>query len=338
MGRNLATLRVELGGSARESFQKLVQGKHAEQESGKPAGTVKTVSTAPQQNSAAPVSAIQSDNLTAWTFGELPELLEIAQGKQTLIGYPALVDKTSFCQLQVFDDPEVAAKAHRGGLMRLFALQLKEQLKFLEKNIPGLQQMGMQFMSLGSQEELRSQIIELAFERTFLQNPLPVNAEEFNLRKEQGRTRLNLLANEIARLVGTILAEYVSLPKKLQGVKSPSTTDMQNQLQALIGKRFVVDTPYAQLVHYPRYLKALTVRMDKMRADPARDARLMQEWHLAAAEWQRTSSQAKNSDSKLQEYRWMLEELRVSLFAQELRTPMPVSVKRLQKVWESLQR
>ena len=113
---------------------------------------------------------------------------------------------------------------------------------------------------------------------------------------------------------------------------------MQNQLQALVTKKFILDTPYSQLVHYPRYLKALTVRLDKMRADPGRDGKLMQEWNQAAAEWQRTSSQAKSTDSKLQEYRWMLEELRVSLFAQELRTPMPVSVKRLQKVWESLQR
>ena len=336
MGRNLATLRVELGGSARESFQKLMLAKQPVQEGRQPAGPVSAAVA--EKNGSAPVSAIQSDNLTGWTFGELPELLEIAQGKQTLIGYPALVDKTSFCQLQVFDDPDVAAKAHRSGLLRLFALQLKEQLKFLEKNIPNLQQMGMQFMSLGSQEELRSQIIDLAFERTFLQNPLPVNAGEFTLRKEQGRTRLNLLANEIARLVGTILAEYVSLPKKLQGIKSASTTDMQNQLQALVTKKFILDTPYSQLVHYPRYLKALTVRLDKMRADPGRDGKLMQEWNQAAAEWQRTSSQAKSTDSKLQEYRWMLEELRVSLFAQELRTPMPVSVKRLQKVWESLQR
>ena len=338
MGRNLATLRVELGGSARESFQKLVQEKHAVQLANKPAGLTQSSAPVAEENASAPISAVQSDNLTAWTFGELPELLEIAQGKQTLIGYPALVDKTSYCQLQVFDDPEVAAKAHRAGLMRLFALQLKEQLKFLEKNIPNLQQMGMQFMSLGSQEELRAQIIALAFERTFLQQPLPVNAEEFNQRKEQGRPRLNLLANEIARLVGAILAEYASLPKKLQGIKSPSTLDMQNQLQALITKRFIVDTAYTQLVHYPRYLKAISVRLEKLRVDPARDSRLMQDWNLAAAEWQRTSSQAKNSDLKLQEYRWMLEELRVSLFAQELKTPMPVSVKRLQKVWESLQR
>ena len=345
MGRNLATLRVELGSSARESFQKLVQEKSLTQAGSKSPDAAKSAVAANTPNSAATsaatttaTSAIQFDNLTAWTFGELPELLEIAQGKQTLIGYPALVDKTGFCQLQVFDDPEVAAKTHRTGLMRLFALQLKEQLKFLEKNIPNLQQMGMQFMSLGSQEELRAQIIELAFDRTFLQHPLPNNADEFNVRKEQGRTRLNLLTNEIARLIATILMEYVGLPKKLQGIKSAATTDMQSQLQLLISKRFIVETPYAQLTHYPRYLKAITVRLEKMRSDPTRDTKLMQEWNLAAAEWQRTSSQARSSDQKLQEYRWMLEELRVSLFAQELKTPMPVSAKRLQKVWESLQR
>ncbi len=334
MGRNLATLRMELGGSARASFQKLVQ----ENKLLTPSAPEPKKSVPGNPVPSGPAGVIQQENLTDWTFGELPELLEITQGKQTLIGYPALVDKTTGCQLQVFDDPEVAVRMHRAGLLRLFALQLKEQLKFLEKNIPNLQQMGMQFMSLGSQEELRSQIIELAFDRAFLQHPLPKNAQEFHQRKEQGRGRLNLLASEIARLAGVILADYFSLPKKLQGIKSPATTDMQVQLQTLVGKRFLLETPYSQLIHYPRYLKAITVRMDKMRTDPGRDTRLMQEWNEAASGWQRSSSQAKASDLKLQEYRWMLEELRVSLFAQELKTPMPVSVKRLQKVWESMQR
>ncbi len=338
MGRNLAALRLELGSSARASFQKRVQGSDTPPD-WLDSASPKAVS---KLKPASPVIAVQNEPITSWTLGELPELLEITMekspGKPTLIGYPALVDKETSCELQVFDDPAVAAKIHRQGLLRLFALQLKDQLKFLEKNIPGLQQMGMHFMSLGSQEELRRQIIELAFERTFLQSPLPVNAEQFLQRKEDGRARLNLLTNEIARLAGVILAEFYSLPKKLQGIKSAGTEDMQTQLKTLITKRFIVDTPYAQLVHYPRYLKAISVRLEKMRADSVRDSRLMQEWTTAAAGWQRTTMQAKNSDVKLQEYRWLLEELRVSLFAQELKTPMPVSVKRLQKIWESGQR
>jgi ATP-dependent helicase HrpA len=123
--------------------------------------------------SAGAMPALKQENFTGWTFDSLPELLEVQQGKQTLIGYPALVDKLTHCHIEVFDDPDEAARVHRIGLRRLFALQLKEQVKFLEKNIPGLQQMGMQFMALGSQEELREQIIQTAIERACLQQPLP---------------------------------------------------------------------------------------------------------------------------------------------------------------------
>ena len=114
---------------------------------------------------------------------------------------------------------------------------------------------------------------------------------------------------------------------------------MQQQLQQLVTKRFIAEVDFAQLAHYPRYLKAMTVRMDKLRADPARDTKLVGEWNSVAQAWQRTPRKSgPDADPKLIEFRWLLEELRVSLFAQELRTPMPVSVKRLQKVWESLLR
>ena len=338
MGRNLGVLRAELGGQARESFQRLaettapVATQAAEQ--GKTANATQAAA-----KSAPAAAATAHQNLTGWTFGELPELLEIQRGKQTLIGFPALVDRKTHCDIEVFDDPDEAARMHRIGLRRLFALQLKEQLKFLDKNIPGLQQMGMQFMALGTQEELRDQIIDKGLERACLQEPLPKNAQEFNTRRDEGKSRLGLLVNEIARLAGTILAEYHALPKKLQTVKAhaPAFNDMQAQLQQLIGKRFVADTDYAQLAHFPRYLKAIATRIDKLRADPARDAKAMAEWQQAAQPWQRALKD-RHGDPKMNEYRWLLEELRVSLFAQELRTPMPVSVKRLQKVWEAMQR
>ncbi|HWT71502.1 MAG TPA: ATP-dependent RNA helicase HrpA [Oxalicibacterium sp.] len=340
MGRNLGVLRAELGGQARESFQRLAEktapasATHAGEQGG-------TSAAAPSRASPghAASSNAQHQNLTGWTFGELPELLEIQRGKQTLIGFPALVDRKTHCDIEVFDDPDEAARIHRAGLRRLLALQLKEQLKFLEKNIPGLQQMGMQFMSLGTQEDLRDQIIEKGLERACLQEPLPKNAQEFNARRDEGKSRLGLLVNEIARLAGTILAEYHALPKKLQTVKAhaQAASDMQSQLQNLVGKRFIADTAYTQLAHFPRYLKAIGARIDKLRADPARDAKAMAEWQQAAAPWQRALKE-RHADPKMAEYRWLLEELRVSLFAQELRTPMPVSVKRLQKVWETMQR
>ncbi|CAM8631847.1 HrpA HrpA-like helicases [Oxalobacteraceae bacterium] len=336
MGRNLSALQAELGTQAREQFQKIAeQAVPVESAVGSNAG----VNTKPAQSRSAAGPA-NFQNLTTWSFDALPELLEIQQGKQTLIGFPALVDRVTHCDLEVFDDPNEAATFHRHGLQRLFSLQLKEQLKYLEKNVAGLQQMGMQFMALGSQEELRDQIIQAGLTRACMQLPLPTNANEFNQRRDEGKARLNLLVNEIARLIGQILGEYHTLPKKLQALKAHTAAqaDMQSQLQSLIHKWFVVETDHGQLAHFPRYLKAVLVRLDKLRTDPTRDTRLMSEWQQAATPWQRALKSGAHGDPKMQEFRWMLEELRVSLFAQELKTPMPVSVKRLQKVWESMQR
>ncbi len=358
MGRNLAALQAELGAQAREQFQKIAeqvspitgdvggsdvadaQAASAAARATGGAGTATAAASTKAGAAAASADGGSYTQLSTWSFGELPELLEIQRGRQTLLGFPALVDKSTHCDIEVFDDPNEAAEIHLHGLRRLFALQLKEQLKYLEKNVPGLQQMGMQFMALGSQEELREQIIQAGLSRACLQQPLPKNPGEFNIRRDEGKARLNLLVNEIARLVGQVLAEYHALPKKLQGIKTHAAAhaDLQAQLQALVHKRFVADTPHAQLSHFPRYLKAMSVRLDKLRSDPARDARLMADWQQAAAPWQRAIKAGSRGDPRMEEYRWMLEELRVSLYAQELRTPMPVSVKRLQKVWEAMQR
>ncbi len=351
MGRNLATLQAELGGQARQSFQKMaeatptaapakLQAAPAAPVPAKGKGNAPVTKSAGQASGAAPAApaAIQHTGLTTWSFGELPELLEITQGKLTLIGFPALVDKGTHCDLEVFDDPNVAARTHRIGLRRLFALQLKDQLKFAEKNIPGLQGMGMQFMSVGTQEDLRDQIIAKAIDIACLQDPLPINSGEFNKRKDEGKGRIGLLINEIARLVGSILAEFHGMPKRIQSLPPAVQQDIQSQLQGLIHKRFIADNEYSQLAHFPRYLKAINVRIEKLRGNPSRDAQLMAEWQNAASQFQRTlkNQAGKNNDPRMTEFRWMLEELRVSLFAQELRTPMPVSAKRLQKVWESM--
>ncbi|WP_322402374.1 ATP-dependent RNA helicase HrpA [Massilia luteola] len=351
MGRNLATLQAELGGQARQSFQRMAESTPAAAQSGAKPLAQPLAANAPApvpshaKGKAAPAPAAAAapsahTNITGWTFGELPELLEITQGKITLIGFPALVDKGTHCDLEVFDDPNVAARTHRIGLRRLFALQFKDQLKFAEKNVPGLQQMGMQFMSVGTPDELREQIVNKAIEIACLQDPLPVDAASFNKRRDEGKGRIGLLINETARLAGQILAEFHGLPKRLQGLPQAVAGDMQAQLQGLVHKRFIAETDYSQLAHFPRYLKAMNVRLEKLRGNPARDAQLMAEWQAAATQFQRTvkNQPLKNLDPRMIEFRWMLEELRVSLFAQELRTPMPVSSKRLQKVWESMLR
>ncbi|KVQ70042.1 ATP-dependent RNA helicase HrpA [Burkholderia territorii] len=360
MGRNLAQLRQELGAQAQQQFQKIAAAStiapggeagdgdahDAPAPGAAPGSAAKggklARGAAPHTAAPAEVGATALyENLTTWNFGKLPELLEIRRRGQTLYGYPALVDRGTHCDVEVFDSPEEAARIHRAGLRRLFALQLKEPIKFLEKNLPGLREMAMQYMSLGTQDELRDQLIDTALDRACLQDPLPDDDASFHARRDEGRSRLNLLAQEIARLVGQILAEYAGLAKKLAQAKpfAQAHADLQQQLGALVGKRFVIDTPYAQLAHFPRYLKGIALRIDKLKADPARDAKQSAELLPLVQQYQRAVSQRGGvADPRLAEFRWLLEELRISLFAQELRTPMPVSVKRLHKVWESMQR
>jgi ATP-dependent helicase HrpA len=370
MGRNLAQLRAELGGEAQQQFQKLAASATLIDQTGdalgrgadaRAAGALGAggASAAARGNVAAPHTAPPGaggvpaappattaatalyENLTTWNFGKLPELLEIRRRGQTLFGYPALVDRGTHCDVEVFDSPDEAARIHRAGLRRLFALQLREPIKYLEKNLPGLREMAMQFMARATQEELRDQLIDMALDRACLQDPLPDDDAGFHARRDEGRSRLTLLAQEISRLVGQILGEYTTALKKLSQAKpfAAAYADLQSQLDTLIGKRFVVDTPYAQLTHFPRYLKAIGLRIDKLKADSARDARQFAEFQPLLQHYQRALAQRGGvADARLAEFRWLLEELRVSLFAQELRTPMPVSVKRLYKVWESMQR
>jgi ATP-dependent helicase HrpA len=174
-----------------------------------------------------------------------------------------------------------------------------------------------------------------------LTEPWPTDAESFDVRRQEGRAKLGLLAQEVARLAGAVLTEWAALQRKLPQAKAHAGTyqDMQSQSQQLVPSDFVSRIPYAQLGHVPRYLKAAIARIDKLRADPARDAKLMAEMAAMLTQYTRARSALKGAeDQGMDEFYWMLEELRVALFAQELRTPMPVSVKRLQKAWEAMQR
>ena len=347
MGRHLAALKAELGTQARSAFQALAALKRpspaplapaAPNKAGEGLGVQATV-TVRVHKSAASIEAKAPERYTAWSFGELPELMELRQGAQTLIGFPALIDKGAHVEIEVFDEPEVAIARHRAGLRRLVALHIKEPMKYLEKNIPDLQRLGALYMGLGTLEELRQQIVDVALDRAFLAEPLPTDAQGFEARVAEGRTRLNLIAQEVARLVGAVLTEHAAASRKLKDSRPPKDVaeDIAAQLQRLVGKRFVVDTPYAQLQHLPRYLKGITLRLDKLKADPARDAARMTEARIAEARWLKRVVEMKGRrDARLDEYRWLLEELRVSLFAQELRTPQPVSSKRLDKAWSQL--
>ena len=369
MGRSLGALKAELGAQARGAFQALAglrvraaaaappdesASKHAPAPDGRAQSATKNIAkehagTAPAPAST-PAALPAGQRYTAWTFGELPELMEVRRGAQSLVGFPALVDDGSAegVAIEVFDEPAVAVARHRAGLRRLFAFQLKDALKYLEKNIPDLQKMAVAFMQVGraadgagggTLEQLRAQIIDVALERAFLQEPLPTDEAAFRRRVEEGRGRLTLIAHEVARLAGAILAEHAAAARKIKDTKlqPDSVQDAVQQLQRLVGKRFLADTPWTALQHFPRYLKGITLRLDKLRIDAARDAaRLAELRPLEQRYWRLVAERKGAVDARMGEFRWLLEELRVSLFAQELRTPQPVSTKRLEKAWAQL--
>jgi ATP-dependent helicase HrpA len=336
MGRHLPALKAELGGLARSAFQAL-----AGLRSGlATASQALALAAAPRAAASAPVATpAPAAGYTAWTFGELPELMEIRKGGERLVGYPALIDDGTQVRIEVFDDPELAATRHRAGLRRLVALALREPLKSLDRNVPALTTMAAAFMSLGTAEELKSQIVEVALDRAFLGDPLPTDTASFQARLEQGRSRLNLIAQEVARSAAAILAEFAAAQRKLRDARPPkdAAEDIAAQLQRLVGRRFLAETPRAQLQQLPRYLKAIVMRLDKLRADPARDAQRLAELRPLEQRYLRRVAELKGArDPRLDEFRWLLEELRVSLFAQELRTPQPVSAKRLERAWQQL--
>ena len=271
---------------------------------------------------------------TGWTVGDLPELMELERDGQTLVGYPALLDAGEGVVLQVFDSPEKAREIHRAGVRRLLSIAFRDRIRDLERALA-------RDMALGP---LKEEVVIAALERTFLAESLPMRQADFARRVEEGRSRFNLIAQEISRTAAGILAEQAGLGKKLnameRGFPDP-VREIREQLARLMAPGWLARTPWERLQHVPRYLKAASARLEKLRVDPARDARLAAEvarleqpYRRAAAARERQGAET----ASFAQFGWLLEELRVSLFAQELKTPVPVSVKRLSKLWETLRR
>ncbi len=352
--RNLAKLRTEYAQAAREFFQEVASGAVSQMAEVSLTGTNQTnkLSSNASDDEAVSINQatslsnqilLQTENIKEWNFGELPEMLEIKRGKQTLYGYPALVDRHTHCDIEVFDDPELARTTHRFGLRRLFAIPMRETIKALHKQLPGARDLGLLFLNIGNADELMTQIIDLAIDRSCLMEPLPTNSSTFKERLDQGKPKLALIAQELARHALAALQAHADLQKRMTQLKALSQVahaDVAQQIQQLIHPKFIMNTPYEQLIHLPRYLKAAVLRIDKLRLNPARDAQLLQEWQSLAQPWAKLLQSQKayggRIDSRLHDFRWQLEELRVALFAQELKTPTPMSVKRLQKVLDSL--
>ncbi len=276
----------------------------------------------------------QGERHTGWTFGDLEELMEIRRGERTLVGYPALVDAGDAVTLQVFDSPETARETHRKGVRRLLAIAYRERIRDLERSIS-------KDIALAP---LKEDLVSAALERTFLSESVPATRAEFARRVEEGRNRFNLIAQELQRLAGAILAEHTRIRRRialLQKAFPGPVDDVRDQCARLLAPGWLARTPWERLQHLPRYLRAAALRLEKLRSDPARDASRAAELAPLEQAFRRESAIRERYGPlppDLEQFGWLLEELRVSLFAQELKTPVPVSAKRLAKLWQAIRK
>ena len=280
----------------------------------------------------------ERDNVTAWDIGTLPESIKFARGKQQLTGYLGLQkEKDGRIALRLFDTA-AAEQAHRLGVIELMKLQLKEQVKDLNKGIQGFTQAAMLLKHINA-DTLRDDLTQAVCDRAFIgEDELPRNEKAFKEQIKRARSRLPAVKEALSRYLQETAAAYAELNGKLG--KHPLTHLMRQRLQTLLTAGFATRTPWAQWPRLPIYLKAMTLRLEKYSSNPARDAAREADIQELEQMWQeKTDSLVKQGQpvsDDLAAFKWMIEELRVSLFAQELKTPYPVSVKRLRKVWEKL--
>ena len=288
---------------------------------------------------------IEKTGLKQWDFGDLPTQLSFERDGLKVTGYPALEDNGDQVAVRLFDTEHEAQVNHRKGVNRLMRFELKEQMKQLEKSLPNFNQYALQLRNVMSPDDLKEDMLTAISDRAFIgEDDLPYTNSDFMKLKQRARTRLPAVIQAVARIVQTIASEYQLLVA--QQAKMPATVnrlkrDVEQQIPRLIYKNAISATPWEQLQHLPRYLKALRLRIEKQPSNPDRDGKNAASVDILWKNWSDEVDKQRQVDKltlELMNFRWLIEELRVSLFAQELKTPFPVSIKRLEKLWQDIRR
>ncbi|MGZ4980420.1 MAG: ATP-dependent RNA helicase HrpA [Methylobacter sp.] len=278
-----------------------------------------------------------------WAFDDLPETYQFIQKGQSFVGYPAIIDEGDAVGVRIFDTEQKAALQHQAGLMRLFQLQLRKECTYVTKNMPKSAAAELTYNRLpkhpiiGSDAEVlyKDDVLYVALYGVFVEGRTIRTQQAFEQTLQQNKSGLIGAANDAAKVALEIMELYGAIKTQLNSFNAndPLTKDINEQLDLLIYAGFIRNTPYQQLKAIPRYLKAIQYRIDK------RDNALqkVQEANRYATRfWADVEKKAKK-DKVIPEqdpYRWMLEEFRVSLFAQQLKTAYPVSAKRMDKAWD----
>ena len=297
-----------------------------------------------------PGHSVERGDITCWDFEELPKQVSVNRAGIKLTGFPALVDEGNSVAISVLDSQVTAQQAHLSGLRRLVMLTLHEQMRYLRKQQPHLNQMRLQYAKaveptgLKTAVSLEDELLTLTIDRVFLdENPDIRSRSEFECMISKRKGDLMGFSNSSCQLVTEILTLYQQVRKALSATTAinylASVKDIQQQLDQLVYQGFLQHTGWPHLQRYPAYLKAIVLRLDKLKHAAPRDQEQMREMAAFLQQWQQRyerMQQRRQHDERLHEMRWSIEELRISLFAQEVKTAHPVSLKRLQQRWQKL--
>lgn len=287
---------------------------------------------------------IEKIGLKQWDFGDLPQNISFERDGIKVTGYPALEDNIDSVSVKLFDTAIEADVNLRKGVCRLMRFELKEQIKQLEKSLPNFNQYALTFRSIMSPDDLREDMITAIADRAFIgEDDLPRSNADFMKLKARARTRLPAVSQAIVRQVQAVSTEYqalINMQAKMPATVNKLKKDIELQINHMVYKNCFTQTPWEYLQHMPRYLKALNLRIQKQPTNPDRDGKNAASVGLIWQKWQDKMNNLQQSHidipPALYDFRWLIEELRVSLFAQELKTPMPISTKRLDKIWAEM--
>jgi ATP-dependent helicase HrpA len=277
------------------------------------------------------------EHVETFDFDEIPDRVISPGG---LTAFPALVDLGESVALRVFERRDEALAAHRAGVERLLRQALADRIKHARRQLPLKNALMLKWAPLGSAEALRADLVEGALGELIAARTLDARTREAfeHLREDVARV-LFATAMERLSIVEEIIASYAELKPLMEppliGFARANYDDLADQLGELLRPGFVRDTSLARLRHFPRYLRAMKLRAERLRHDPARDQARMLGVQLYWREYLKLRA-TRGEDASLEELRWLIEELRVSTFAQELRTAQAVSPKRLAKLVEGL--
>ncbi len=274
---------------------------------------------------------IEISGATDWAFGEIPESVEVNKGSMVFTLYPAIVDEGETAGLRLVETAVQARRLTEQGLLKLAMLRLSDQAKFLERNIPKFDQFSLYFASRGSGYELRKGIVKAVFRATLLTGESIRSKSAFEAMLER-RQDLSEKMDQIAKIVATSLEQAFELESAAKDLPYKDIADdILGQLNGMFPENFLEATMVEWLLHYPRYLKAIKYRLEKM--NPEKDRTAMRK----ILYWQeRYAALGREEQTQLTKFRWMMEEYRISLFSQSLGTTMSVSDKRLTKEWETV--